>query len=168
MYKYLIYFLAFSFLGWCTEEIFYAVKTGGLVNRGLCKGPFCPIYGVGVLTSYLLLSSVDNFLLLFLLSMSTATLVEFLVGAILDRALGVRLWDYGMERGNILGYVCPRFSIIWGVVCAGVIKLLPYTDALIERLDSPILRVVFVSVFVILVLDIKASMRRIKVGVKAK
>ena len=162
MYKYLIYFLAFSFLGWLTEEVFYAVKTGGLVNRGLCRGPFCPIYGVGVLTSYLLLSSVDNFLLLFLLSMATATLVEFLVGATLDRSLRIRLWDYSKERGNILGYVCPRFSVVWGVVCACVIKLLPYTDALVERLDTPILRAVFISVFILLVLDIKASMQKVK------
>jgi uncharacterized membrane protein len=162
MYKYLIYFLAFSFLGWLTEEVFYAVKTGGLTNRGLCKGPFCPIYGVGVLTSYLLLSSVNNFLLLVLLSMSTATLVEFSVGVISERVLGTRLWDYSNERGNILGYVCPRFSVIWGIVCAGVIKLLPYTNALVERLDTPIFRTVLISVFVLLVLDIKASMRQVK------
>ena len=131
MYKYLLYFLIFSFLGWCAEVVFAAIKTGRFVNRGLLCGPVCPIYGVGICLSSLLLGSVKSFALLVLLSMAIATAVELAVGVVTEHSLGKRLWDYRGEKGNILGYVCPRFSLIWGVVCAIVLKLLPLLDRLL-------------------------------------
>ena len=150
MYKYLLYFLVFSFLGWCAEVIFYIFKTGRFVNRGLARGPFCPIYGIGICLSYLLLGSLESFILTALLSMAVATIVEFSVGFLVDRALGRRLWDYTSERGNILGYVCPRFSVLWGVICAAVIKSIPLLDAAINRMSTPF---GYVLTFVLLVLS---------------
>ena len=158
MYKYLIYFLAFSFFGWITEVIFSFFKNGRFTNRGLCLGPFCPIYGVGMCLSYLLLSSVENYFLLALFSMAIATLVEFLVGLFADRVLGKRLWDYSFERGNILGYVCPRFSLIWGFVSAAVIKMIPYLDVLIEMLTTPVFCGILFMIFLLLIVDVKMSM----------
>ena len=136
MYKYLLYFLIFSFLGWCTEVVFYIFKTGRLTNRGLAKVPFCPIYGIGICLSYLLLFRVKSFFLLSLLCMAVATLVEFFVGFFTDRILYRRLWDYTNEKGNILGYVCPRFSVIWGVVCALTVKIIPRLDRAVFLMGS--------------------------------
>ena len=138
MYDYLLYFLIFSFLGWCAEVTFYIFKTGRFVNRGLAKGPFCPIYGVGISLSYFLLGGVKSFLLLAIFSMAITTAVELFVGFITDKILGVRLWDYSSEKGNILGYVCPKFSIIWGVVCAVVIRLIPRLDGPLALARSPL------------------------------
>jgi uncharacterized membrane protein len=160
MYKYLLYFLIFSFLGWCAEVSFHAVKYKSLVNRGLARGPVCPIYGVGICLSYALLGSVDSFLLLALLSMAIATAVELAVGFFTDRALSLRLWDYTAERGNILGYVCPRFSVVWGIVTAAILRLLPLLSALIDALDTPVLRGVSFLLFILIVLDLKRSMIR--------
>ncbi len=137
MYKYLLYFLVFSFLGWCAEVIFYIFKTGRFVNRGLARGPFCPIYGIGICLSYLLLGSLESFILTALLSMAVATIVEFSVGFLVDRALGRRLWDYTSEKGNILGYVCPRFSVLWGIICAAIIRGIPFLDPVIKRMATP-------------------------------
>ncbi len=150
MYKYLLYFLVFSFLGWCAEVIFYIFKTGRLVNRGIAKGPICPIYGIGICLSYLLLGSLESFILTALLSMAVATIVEFSVGFLVDRALGRRLWDYTSERGNILGYVCPRFSILWGIICAAIIRIIPMLDPVIQRMATPF---GYALTFVLLVLS---------------
>ena len=158
MYKYLIYFLAFSFFGWCAEVVYCSMKDGRLVNRGLARGPICPIYGVGMCLSVLLLGSVKNFFLLALLSMAVATLVEFALGYLSHKILGSRLWDYTDEKGNILGYVCPRFSLIWGFVCASVIKLLPFVEPIINRLDAPPFYAVSFILLVISIVDIKTSM----------
>lgn len=162
MYDYLLYFLIFSFLGWCAEVVFCLFKTGRIVNRGLAKGPICPIYGIGICLSYLLLGSVRSFVLLALLSMAVATIVEFLVGLFAHRTLGVRLWDYTGERGNILGYVCPRFSLIWGVISAAVIKLIPRLDPLLDLLRNPIGYAVSVLLFVMIIVDEKFSMAKPK------
>lgn len=168
MYKYLIYFLAFSFLGWLLEVIYSAVKTGHFINRGLCYGPFCPIYGVGICLSYLLLSGVDSFILLALFSMAIATLVEFLVGLFADRVLGERLWDYSFEGGNILGYVCPRFSVIWGIAIATAIRIIPLFDYLILSLNTPVWYAVFLSLFVGVMVDVKLSLLKRGGGIKIK
>ena len=164
MYKYLLYFLVFSFLGWCVEVVFHVFKTGRVVNRGLAKGPICPIYGVGICLSYLLLRSVESFILLALLSMAVATIVEFSVGWLLERTLGQRLWDYSTERGNILGYVCPRFSLIWGVVCALTVRLMTRLEPLVDRLGNPLMYGAVFILCVISVVDIKVQMTSRKRG----
>ena len=158
MYKYLLYFLIFSFLGWFVEVTFQLFKGGGLVNRGLAKGPVCPIYGIGICLCAALLGGIESFLALALLSMAIATAVELAVGYLSDRVLSVRLWDYTSEKGNILGYVCPRFSLIWGVVCATVIKLLPLLEPLIARLDTPLFKGISFTLFVLMMIDERISM----------
>lgn len=166
MYKYLLYFLAFSFLGWCAEVVFYIFKKGKFVNRGFAKGPFCPIYGIGISLSYLLLSSVESFMLLALLSMAVATAVELTVGIIFDKLLGIRLWDYQGERWNIGGYVCPKFSLIWGVVSAAVIRLIPTLDPLLTLAASPRITALVLILFVLVMLDIIREIERTTVNSK--
>ena len=160
MYEYLLYFLAFSFVGWCAEVVFYIFKTGRLVNRGFAKGPVCPIYGIGISLSYLLLGGVDSFVLLVLLSMAIATAVEFTVGILFDKLLGIRLWDYREERGNIGGYVCPRFSLIWGFVSALVIRIIPRLTFLTELSVKPGIRVISVVLLVLIIVDIKHELEK--------
>ena len=157
MYEYLLYFLIFSFLGWCLEVAFHLLKCGKLVNRGLAYGPFCPIYGVGVCLSRLLLGSVENFFALFLLCMAVATAVEFAVGLILDKTLGRRLWDYSSVRGNLSGYVCPSFSVAWGIIGALVVKFLPRFDPYLERLHTPLFMILTGVAVSLLILDISLS-----------
>lgn len=158
MYDYLLYFLIFSFLGWCTEVVFHFFKSGRFVNRGLAKGPICPIYGIGICTSYFLLGAVENFVLLSFLSMAVATIVEFSVGFLLDKVLGERLWDYTDETGNIYGYVCPRFSLIWGVISALVIKLIPRLDPFVDVMQSSFGCAFTFVLSVIVAVDIKMEL----------
>lgn len=158
MYKYLLYFLIFSFLGWCAEVVFYAIRSGRFVNRGLLRGPVCPIYGIGITLSAMLLRSVENFILLTLLSMAVATAVELAVGFITHKMLDRRLWDYTKEEGNILGYVCPRFSLIWGIASATVIKLLPFIDRIILLAYNPISYCISIVLFAIIIVDAKTMM----------
>lgn len=41
------------------------------------------------------------------------TVTEFLVGVLVNGVLGMNVWDYSKEKGNILGQICPRFSAAW-------------------------------------------------------
>ena len=167
MYKYLLYFLIFSFSGWCVEVGYHVIKLGKFENRGLAWGPFCPIYGVGICLSSLLLSRVDSFILTALLSMAIATAVELFVGFFTDRLLSLRLWDYSGEKGNILGYVCPRFSFAWGIACALVIKLLPLLDPLISWLYAPLFKGAAFMIFILILVDVRVSMLEAGMGRKS-
>ena len=125
IYQLLWLFLIYSFLGWCVEVSFVAVNSGRVVNRGFLNGPVCPIYGVGMLGALLLLEPVSgNLLLLFLLGMLLCTLVELIGGWVLERAFHTRWWDYSDEPFNLGGYICLRFSIMWGLAVTFAVRLI--------------------------------------------
>lgn len=166
MYEYLIYFLAFSFLGWCAEVLYHIFKERKFVNRGLAKGPICPIYGIGISLSYFILGSVKSFFLLAVFSMAIATAVELAAGFIFDKVFGVRLWDYRAERGNINGYVCPRFSLIWGIVCAAIIRLIPYLEPIIRLAASPRAAALVFTLSVLAFVDIEREIIKTASGDK--
>ena len=121
----LLMFAVYSVLGWVTEVVFFALKTGEFVNRGFLNGPVCPLYGFGVVGVVILMLPIqDNTVLLFLGSMVFCTLIEFITGLVLKYLFHDTWWDYSEEPFNIGGYVCLRFSIMWGLACVGVIRLL--------------------------------------------
>ena len=39
--------------------------------------------------------------------------VEFVFGVIFNLLFGMGIWDYSAVPGNILGQICPVYSIIW-------------------------------------------------------
>lgn len=41
------------------------------------------------------------------------TAVEFLFGVIFNIFLGMSVWDYSAVWGNILGQICPVYSVLW-------------------------------------------------------
>lgn len=48
-----------------------------------------------------------------ILSAVIITIVEFISGCILNLWLGLNIWDYSENFGNILGQICPRHTIYW-------------------------------------------------------
>ena len=41
------------------------------------------------------------------------TAVEFVFGLVFNVFLGMSVWDYSSVPGNILGQICPLFSVLW-------------------------------------------------------
>ena len=39
--------------------------------------------------------------------------VEFVSGCILNLWLGLGVWDYSNQPGNVLGQICPAFGLLW-------------------------------------------------------
>lgn len=123
LYRLLWIFLVYAFVGWCVEVIYAALVLGKFVNRGFLNGPVCPIYGFGMVAIITILTPIENsFLLLFLGSVAFTTALEFVVGFILEKFFGEKWWDYSDERLNIKGYVCAKFSLLWGIGCVAVMK----------------------------------------------
>lgn len=48
-----------------------------------------------------------------LLSAAVVTTLEFLCGIVVNLHFGWAVWDYSDMPGNILGQICPAFSIGW-------------------------------------------------------
>lgn len=57
------------------------------------------------------------------------TAMEFSVGLIVNRWLRWNVWDYSDRAFNLLGQVCPRFTLYWFLLCIPAFSL----SALLER-----------------------------------
>ena len=122
IYQALWIFIIYAFLGWCSEVAFAAVNKGKFVNRGFLNGPVCPINGVGMLIVVLCLWSLrDRPLLLFLGSALLTTALEFVTGFVLERFFHDKWWDYSDMPFNIKGYVCLKFTVLWGLAASFII-----------------------------------------------
>ena len=116
LYEVLWLFILYAFLGWCIEVIFHAVNKGIFVNSGFLNGPYCPMYGVGmVMVSFLLPLFKKNILILFVASFLFASVLEFVTGFLLEKIFHNKWWDYSDVPFNIMGYICLKFSIYWGL-----------------------------------------------------
>lgn len=60
IYQLLWYFLIYSFVGWCLEIVYAAVRKRRFLNRGILNGPLCPVYGLGMIFSLIFFSIFDK------------------------------------------------------------------------------------------------------------
>lgn len=115
-------FLIYAFLGWCSEVAFAAVNKGKFVNRGFLNGPVCPIYGFGMLIVVTLLWGLrGNLILLFLGSAVLTTALEFVTGWVLEKFFHDKWWDYSDMPFNIKGYICLKFTVLWGLAATFIV-----------------------------------------------
>lgn len=122
----LIYFFAFySFAGWCLEILYYFKNEHRFVNRGFLYGPFCPIYGCGVVFLVTFLDSYkNNIFVLFLLACFFTSVLEYITGFMLEKTFKTKWWDYTDDPLNLHGRVCVPYSLLWGVGEVIIIKVI--------------------------------------------
>lgn len=46
----------------------------------------------------------------------TVTAIEYIAGIIFIKGMGVKLWDYSNNWGNIDGLICPLYMLLWGIL----------------------------------------------------
>ncbi len=183
-YQILLYFAIYSVGGWVVEVFYHALCVGVIVNRGFLNGPVCPIYGVGAVSVFSLTNLLGtyvtgtsgliedtNIFVLLLGGMVVATLIELIGGAVLDRLFHMRWWDYSNEPFNFKGYICLKFSVIWGIGIGFIVRILQpfvreFTGRAIPRPVGWVMIVVFYAAFaadlVITVLTINKMNRELE------
>ena len=136
-----------SILGWCLEFLFRnLISHNGprgkyFINPGLCKGPWLPIYGIGLslmfVISWLVTENTTDLgvwvqIAVVLDIMIVMVLIELIGGVFLLKVLNLRLWDYRKQWGNFMGVICPKFALIWGAI--GAVYYLFIHEIIIEWL----------------------------------
>ena len=117
-------FVIGSVTGWVIELFFRRfVSQKKWMNPGFLTGPYLPIYGSGVVVLYGISNipfGMSNYALEVVIKILIIgvgmTIIEFIAGLIFIKGFGVKLWDYSDRKGNIMGIICPTFSLIWLVV----------------------------------------------------
>ena len=114
-------FVIGSLIGWVIELFFRRfVSQKKWMNPGFLTGPYLPIYGFGVVVLYAVSnipfeinSQVLDIVVRILIIGIGMSLIEFIAGLIFIKGFKVKLWDYSDRKGNIMGIICPSFSLIW-------------------------------------------------------
>ncbi|PYG86895.1 putative membrane protein [Ruminiclostridium sufflavum DSM 19573] len=157
----LMYFSIYSFLGWVMETVFASLKEKKLVNRGFLSGFFCPIYGFGAIliiqSSKLIGAAVEDYsaslITNILLSIFLVTLLEFITGALLEKIFNCKWWDYSSNAANIKGYICIKYSILWGLLAFLLVQVVHpavvQVVAVIPSVTKGFMAVLFLSYVII-------------------
>lgn len=161
------FFMIYSLIGWAIEVSYHAVTMGKVVNRGFLNGPICPVYGCGVLSVLAVVRWVGEALgysgnietastpVLFMVGICFATTIELAAGALLDVLFHARWWDYSKEKFNFHGYICLKFSIIWGLAIAFVLRVVhPGISKLTDLVPVKIAWVILALLYITFILDL--------------
>ena len=93
--NFFLIFLIYSFGGWLIESIGNLITKKKFVNRGFLIGPYCPIYGLGVILITLLLSRYkEDLIVLFFLSAILCGILEYFTSFFMEKLFKARWWDY--------------------------------------------------------------------------
>lgn len=157
----IFFFFLCSIAGFLWEVAIFFVKDGGFTNRGFLYGPWLPVYGVGGVLFYLLLSrsAKKHPLITFVLSLLIGTGLELLIGWFLDSVWDLRYWDYRGYPLNYNGYICLWSALGFGI--AGVLwvcVLSGFFARLWEKLPVPVRLGANTILVLLFVLDCAAAL----------
>ncbi len=132
------YFILYSFLGFILETFYRSFLIRKLAYPGFLYGPYCPIYGFGLISLLIFLVPLKGGLWLFLPAAFLLTSgLEYVTSYLLEKLLGIRLWDYKEKKININGRVSLEFSIYWTVLSFLFVYFIhPFFQAIPEYLNS--------------------------------
>ncbi len=123
--QWVLFFYIYCFLGWIFESVYVSISEKHWVNRGFLKGPFLPIYGCGALCVLLVtIPFRDNLPLMCLAGMVSATILEYVTGAAMEKLFHVRYWDYTGRLLSVNGHICLASVLCWGVMTILVVDVL--------------------------------------------
>lgn len=156
---YFILFIFYSIIGWLLEVANSFIKNKKFINRGFLIGPYCPIYGVGVLLITVLLKKyLDEPITLFIMSMAICSVLEYITSYIMEKLFKTRWWDYSSKKFNINGRVCLETTIPFGIIGSVVTYFLnPAIFNLISKIPGNTLNILVIIIFCILMIDIAVS-----------
>ena len=112
MKKY-IYLFFIGGIGYYLLEVLYRGYShwSMAITGGICLGVLYAI-SIGIPTKSIVMKALIGCLAI--------TVIEFIVGMIVNINLGLEVWDYSDLPMNLYGQVCLWFTIIWFALCIPV------------------------------------------------
>lgn len=159
--QWLLIFYFYCVAGWVWESLYVSLRTRQWVNRGFLHGPWLPIYGTGAIAIlFTTLPFSDSCILTFLIGMVSATALEYLTGALMERIFHMRYWDYSGNPFNLNGYICLTASIGWGLFSLFLVRVLhPPVNTLIRSLTGHIPDILSFLLTILFTVDVTRSIQ---------
>ena len=162
----LLFFAIYSFSGWMLETIFASIKERKFINRGFLTGYFCPIYGFGailVIQSSKWVNTVftdyyASLIISILFSIFLVTVLEYITGLLLEKIFNCKWWDYSNHAVNIHGYICIRYSLLWGFLAFLLVQVAdPAASKLVLSIPASIRVYIAILLFLYFLADTAKS-----------
>lgn len=169
--KLFLAFIIYAFIGWILEIIYTYIRTKKVINRGFLIGPYCPIYGMGcILITLLLKKYYDDPIVLAIMSMIICSILEYLTSYAMEKVFKARWWDYRDRKFNINGRICLETLVPFGIGALVIMYVVnPFIVNLLNIIPEIIIYILFISIFVMFVLDIIISFNAIsKIRISSK
>lgn len=150
-------FVIGSLFGWVLE-LFYRrlISQKKWMNPGFLTGPYLPIYGSGVVVLYgvsninlgITIEAWDIVTRILIIGVGM-TVIEFIAGLIFIKGLKIKLWDYSDRKGNVMGLICPLYSLMWLLVgCLYYFFVNPFLVQGISWISENLIYTFFVGIVV--------------------
>lgn len=152
MYYYLANFLLFCIGGSLFEETLKHTFLPRL-KSGILKGPFVPIYGIGILIILLVgkwiyekmdANKKTRYLVIFITVSFLLTFLEWSGGMLIELFFHKVMWNYEEIPLHIGHYIAIPISLCWGLgACIFLRWIKPWTNRCIKKIPKQLVYVVF-------------------------
>lgn len=158
---YFLLFLTYSIIGWIMEVTLKLIHDKKFINRGFLIGPYCPIYGFGVLLLTILLKKYqDDFVATFIFSILICGTLEYFTSYFMEKIFHARWWDYSQRKFNINGRICLETLIPFGIMGCSIIYLTnPILLETLNRLPVTLVHIISIILFIGFTTDAIASFK---------
>ena len=158
---YFLLFLTYSIIGWIMEVTLKLIHDKKFINRGFLIGPYCPIYGFGVLLLTILLKKYqDDFVATFIFSILICGTLEYFTSYFMEKIFHARWWDYSQRKFNINGRICLETLIPFGIMGCSIIYLTnPILLETLNRLPVTLVNIISIILFIGFTTDAIASFK---------
>lgn len=152
---YFLLFFTYAVLGWIMEVTLKLITEKKFINRGFLIGPYCPIYGYGVLLITILLRKYqEDVLATFIFSILICGLLEYFTSYFMEKFFHARWWDYSQRKFNINGRICLETLIPFGIMgCLIVYVTNPIILNLLNKIPDLVLHIVSIILFICYIVD---------------
>ena len=146
-------FIFFSIIGYI-GEFFYCGLHKRKSGKAL-RGPWCPLYGLGGLTIFLIVKIFPkNLLLIYILGVLFASLIEYITSYILECIFHTRWWDYKEKKYNINGRICIENSLLFGVMALILFYIyIPLKSLFLNKINILYYNIVIITLGIIMLID---------------
>ncbi len=153
--QYIALFFIYSFAGWVMESVNISIRNKKFTNRGFLVGPYCPIYGCGVILITILLQKYrDDIPVTFLLSILICGTLEYWTSYFMEKIFKARWWDYSTRKFNINGRICLETLIPFGIAGTAItIWINPFFLKYINMIPENIMNIIIGVVCLLFVMD---------------
>ena len=157
-YEFVIMLFIFSVLGWIMEVTLKFIQYRRFINRGFLIGPYCPLYGFGVVGVTILVGGLigraGTYPETFMAGFIICGFLEYMTSFYMEKMFHARWWDYSNKPMNLHGRIWIGNLILFGIASVIIVKFIdPYYFNYIETVNPFAVSIIAWMIIILMVGD---------------